>query len=62
MQCKFHVHANRIQTIGQQMQSTHNVGADFKALGFSTLQEAESIIAIIEELQLTKPPGEDKNQ
>ena len=60
VQCKFHVHTHRIETIKQQMQSTHNVGADFKALGFSTLQEAESIIAIIEELQLTKPPGDDK--
>ena len=37
------------------MQSTHNVAADNKALGLSSLQEAESVLVVIEELQLTKP-------
>ena len=55
VQCKFYVHKDRIETIAIQMQTTHNVSADNKALGLSSLQEAESILAIIEELQLTKP-------
>ena len=44
------------------MQSAHNVCADNKALGLSSLQEAEAVLSIIEQLQLgkTDPPSSVK--
>ena len=56
-QCKFHVHKDRAITISAKMQYTENVSADFKALGFSTLQEAEHIMTIME-LNKGERPGE----
>ena len=54
-QCKFHVHQDRAITISAKMQYTENVSADFKALGFSTLQEAEHIITIMNLIRSSKP-------
>jgi|GEM_PF-6765236 len=54
-QCKFHVHQDRAMTISAKMQYTENVSADFKALGFSALQEAEHILTIINLIRLSKP-------
>ena len=52
-QCKFH--QDRAMTISAKMQYTENVSADFKALGFSSLQEAEHILTIINLIRLSKP-------
>ena len=60
-QCKFHVHQDQAITISAKMQYTENVSADFKALGFSTLQEAEHILTIIDMIRSSKP-GEARIQ
>ena len=42
-------------TISAKMQYTENVSADFKALGFSSLQEAEHILTTINLIRSSKP-------
>ena len=54
-QVKFHLLADQIGRVTRRMQFTENVSADFKALGFSALQEAEQIKYVITVLQSRKP-------
>ena len=60
-QCKFHVHRDRAETISAKMQFTEHLSADFKALGFSALQESEHIITIIDLIKHGRP-GEARVQ
>ena len=50
-QVKFHVVRGRINIITMRLQFTENLGADEKAVGFSSLREAEEIMGILAELQ-----------